>query len=87
MKKFLISVGLVASVTLMASCAYTEKSPAQDFEPWVESQVKVFDQGHGPDLGSDEWCGAVEFKLFNGKSGLKPCSPEWKQKVTETLNK
>lgn len=53
---------------------------------WVENQVHTTDnQGHGPDIGSEEWCFAVEHKLLNSKSGLKPCSMEWSQYVTQTL--
>lgn len=53
---------------------------------WVDSKVITGDDaGHGPDIGSAEWCGVIDFKLFNRASGLKPCSPEWDIKVTDTL--
>lgn len=53
---------------------------------WVDSQVVSADTaGHGPDLGSMEWCNVIEAKLFNRSSGLKPCSVIWNNKVTQEL--
>lgn len=55
---------------------------------WVDNKVITGDAvGHGPDIGSSEWCGVIDFKLFNRDSGLEPCTPKWNIKVTETLQK
>ena len=62
---------LAISLVLFAAACGTEDAPSPGPEPcsaewqqWVESQVTTGDgQGHGPDIGSDEWRSVVEFKL------------------------
>lgn len=49
----------------------------------VEAKIKIIDaSGHGPDLGSDEWCNAVSRKLTIDKPIQ---SQEWIQAVEEKL--
>ena len=53
---------------------------SDDWYRFVEKKVVSGDgQGHGPDLGSDEWKGVVEFKLgIRGEPGLPARdSQEW----------
>ena len=60
-------------------------------EPWyqyVEKELISGDgQGHGPDLGSDEWKGVVEFKLgIRGQAGLPDrASDDWCQLIDRLL--
>lgn len=65
------------------------KNYADDIR-WREQVEKLVnstdDAGHGPDVDTDEWCGIVEFKLFQRNSMLKPCSIEWSKKVNEVLS-
>ena len=56
----------------------------------VEKKISSADgQGHGPDVGSDEWKGVVEFKLgLSGKADLPPRnSAAWCQTIDRALNK
>ena len=56
-------------------------------KPWyqyVEKELISSDgQGHGPDLGSDEWKGVVEFKLgIRGQADLPDrASDDWCQLI------
>lgn len=52
----------------------------------VQNKVSANDSlNHGPDIDSNEWCNTIDFKLFDRKSGLIPCSSEWVEKVSEIL--
>ncbi|MFD1261296.1 hypothetical protein [Entomomonas asaccharolytica] len=73
-----------ANVTDKRSSTLVEGSEA--WFVWVDRQVVSADtMGHGPDLGSAEWCGVIEAKLFNRASGLEPCSTAWNSKATQKL--
>ncbi len=61
----------------------------QSWARWADARFRVNDgQGHGPDIGSDEWAGAVG-KLLNvaGDNGqaLELKSEPWKQAVEKKL--
>ncbi|GBU09072.1 hypothetical protein AwWohl_02100 [Gammaproteobacteria bacterium] len=63
-------------------------NPIGSLEWQIELDKKVQSadaKGHGPDIGSAEWCQSIEHKLFKSKSGLKPCSPTWNKKVNTLL--
>jgi hypothetical protein len=54
---------------------------------WVESVVQTGDgQGHGPDIGSEEWCRAVDQKLFAAPSVEPPCSAGWQIRVNDEIS-
>ncbi|MFV1871955.1 MAG: hypothetical protein ACMZ64_01340 [Oleiphilus sp.] len=61
---------------------------------YVESQLSTQDnQGHGPDIGSQEWQSVVEFKLAIDRtkraSGVIPTktSPQWCQFIQQRLDR
>lgn len=57
-----------------------------EWQTWVDRKIGSGDgQGHGPDVGSSEWCSTIDFRLFGGASGLPPCSPLWNQRVHHML--
>jgi len=54
----------------------------------VDQKVVTGDgQGHGPDIGSDEWKGVVEFKLgIRGQAGLPTRdSDDWCQLIDQLV--
>lgn len=91
MHKFLASTAIAAALMLYG-CS-TTSSPnsylgTSEWQTWVEEQVHTGDdQGHGPNVGSPEWCDVVEAKLFPQGSHLKPCTPEWNRHVQQNLDK
>ena len=69
------------SLILLAAACGTEdvrtvgpEPCSAEWQQWVESQVTTGDgQGHGPDIGSDEWRSVVEFKLgIRGNPAVPP---------------
>lgn len=68
---------------MMVVATGTAQAQAVCSETWyrsIEQQVVSGDgQGHGPDLGSDEWQSAIEFKLgVRGQPGVPSRgSPDW----------
>lgn len=89
---------IIAFLALCAACSSSPKElnlaelppvlveGSEAWLEWVDEQVMTSDgAGHGPDLGSKEWCHVIEVKLFKGTSGLAPCSAEWNTKVTQQL--
>ena len=60
--KFIAALLLIA----LSGCA-DRSAPPEDWETWsvwVEARYPVSDaQGHGPDIGSDEWARALQQKL------------------------
>lgn len=52
---------------------------------WVDRSLRISDDGHGPDHGSDEWNRAVQHKLGQEAPQSKPGSPEWQQSVDALL--
>ena len=68
---------LVAFTVLNAHAGGAAETPQPCSEAWnryVEQKLVSGDgQGHGPDLGSDEWKGVVEFKLgVRGQANVPP---------------
>ena len=51
----------------LAACGDRDASPPSDWKTWavwVEARYPVSDaEGHGPDIGSDEWSRALQQKL------------------------
>lgn len=72
--KFHDAIFFTLALTLcQASAAATAESPCTpEWYQFVEQKLISSDgQGHGPDLGSDEWKGVVEFKLgIRGQADL-----------------
>lgn len=73
-----------AGLLILAAQAYGgEHRPSPCSDPWfrlVEERVGTGDgRGHGPDLGTEEWRGTVEFRLgIRGDPGIPaPMTPEW----------
>ncbi len=58
-----------------------------EWQKWVNEQVVKDNEAraHGPDVGSEEWCGMIDFLLFNRQSNLAPCSTNWNEKVEQSL--
>lgn len=52
---------------------------------WVDQQLGITEDGHGPDPGSDEWNQAVQHKLDQEAPQSKPGSPQWQQSVDALL--
>jgi len=65
MKKWIAIIVVVATFNFRANASAEPLSPcSQEWYQFVEQKLISGDgQGHGPDLGSDEWKGVVEFKL------------------------
>ena len=86
---FTISVLLVA-VNLSAAAGSEALTPCtEEWYQYVEQKLVSGDgQGHGPDLGSDEWKGVIEFKLgIRGQSGLPGRdSEDWCQLIDSMLS-
>lgn len=64
-------------------------SCSMEWFKYVESQVLSQDQqGHGPDIGSEEWQSVIEFKLGLDKVANKPdkLSPEWCKFIQQALD-
>lgn len=61
--KFLAALCLLA----LAACGEHDATPPSDWKTWsvwVEARYPVSDaDGHGPDIGSDEWARALQQKL------------------------
>lgn len=100
MSKYL-SVMLFSVTMLLSGCQLRTENDANspalpttpalgsaDWQQWVDTNIQSGDgQGHGPDIGSEEWCGTIDHRIFRGSTGLTPCSDEWNQKVTEVILK
>jgi hypothetical protein len=56
---------VLAAINLGASAGVEPTHPCTDeWNQFVDEKLVSGDgQGHGPDLGSDEWKGVIEFKL------------------------
>ena len=78
----LIGLAVVTGPTLAGSNPGTPCS--DEWNRFVDQKIISGDgQGHGPDLGSDEWKGVVEFKLgIRGQAGLPARdSDDWCQLI------
>ena len=90
MKKFC----LISSL-LLSGCAFNQHNveyPACNAETYQRIESAVFSgdgQGHGPDLGSDEWKSVIEFKLGIREDSAKPAHShnDWCGYVLEQLPK
>ena len=76
----------------LAACSDRASEPPTDWmtwSVWVEARYPVGDaDGHGPDIGSDEWASALQRKLgIVDAEGHGPDigSPEWRNAVEEKL--
>ena len=75
MSKYLVLllVGATGVAQAQSMCTY----------PWYQSIDKILHttdgQGHGPDIGSDEWKSVIEFKLGvrNGVNVPERSSDQW----------
>ncbi|MFH7564277.1 MULTISPECIES: MliC family protein [Oceanimonas] len=74
MMKFIL---LLLAIPALSACAQQAARPATplcspEWAQWVEQRVQTSDgQGHGPDIGSDEWKSVVEFRLnIRGKASV-----------------
>lgn len=84
MSKWLVMCLMVASVGVQAgngeqpSGTQTEALCSESWSQAIEQVVATGDgQGHGPDIGSDEWKSVVEFKLgVRGQSQVPPRDSE-----------
>jgi len=85
------TIGAVV-IFLLAACGERNSSPPSDWSAWsvwVEVRYPVSDaQGHGPDIGSDEWARALQQKLgIVDDQGHGPDigSAEWRAAVEEKI--
>ena len=70
-----------AILVLITACGRSGLEPcSQAWYTQLESQLGSGDgQGHGPDIGSDEWMSVIEFKLgVRGQPDVPALgTPEW----------
>jgi len=87
-------IRLVAASALIwaAPCAHSAAEPPAEWQAWadwVEKQFPITDEhGHGPDIGGDEWMGALGRRLgvIDAEGhGPDPGSDEWRQAVVHRL--
>ena len=85
MKTWLIILLVLVAVNLPAGAGSEAPIPCTaEWYQFVEHQLVSGDgQGHGPDIGSDEWKSVIEFKLgIRGQSGLPARdSEDWCQLI------
>ena len=81
----------VFSLIVLAGCG-DRSAPPEDWKTWsvwVEARSPVSDaDGHGPDIGSDEWARALQQKLgVVDEQGHGPDigSDEWRNAVEQKL--
>ncbi|MBT8077142.1 MAG: hypothetical protein KJO31_01135 [Gammaproteobacteria bacterium] len=49
---------------MLAACGPAPEPCSTEWMSWVDATVTTSDkEGHGPDVGSDEWRSVVEFRL------------------------
>jgi hypothetical protein len=78
-------------VLFIVACSDRSAPPEewQTWSIWVEARYPISDgQGHGPDIGSDEWARALQQKLgIVDDQGHGPDigSDEWRNAVEEKL--
>ena len=76
-------------LSALVSLAQASPEKWEDWAKWVEAAQPISDaQGHGPDIGSDEWTSALDKKLgITDKEGHGPDlgSAEWRKAVEKKL--
>ncbi len=88
--KFAIAIFVVLSAFSLRVNAGTESAIpcTKEWNQFVDQKLVSGDgQGHGPDLGSDEWKGVVEFKLgIRGQADLPARdSDDWCQLIDQLV--
>lgn len=82
----LIIVSLFSFMAIACQSDYDFDIGSPSWQQWVDANARTADeQGHGPDIGSDEWCDTVDNKLFEGESNFQPCSEQWNITVDRKL--
>lgn len=81
---------LICVLAAGAACAAEAPSPlcSDGWNRMIEAKVTSGDgRGHGPDIGSDEWKGTIEFRLgVRGKPGIPPRDSEaWCRTIDELV--
>lgn len=74
---------------LQAGCDDMPEPCSSEWNAWLDDQVVTSDeQGHGPDVGSDEWRSVVEFRLGVRDAADLPqrSSKDWCHYVEERLD-
>jgi len=68
----LLLIGLSAAAGPVLAGAASPIPCSDEWNRFVDQKIVTGDgQGHGPELGSDEWKGVVEFRLgIRGQAGL-----------------
>ena len=92
-KRSMIRLLLATFGALVTTAALAAQSPAPPLcsDAWnrmIDAKVTSGDgRGHGPDIGSDEWKGTIEFRLgVRGKPGIPPRSSEaWCRTIDELV--
>lgn len=77
-------IGLAVVIGPALAGSETDTPCSDEWNRFVDHKIISGDgQGHGPDLGSDEWKGVVEFKLgIRGQAGLPARdSDDWCQLI------
>ncbi len=80
----LVFIGLAAIAAPLLAGSEPPAPCSDEWNRFVEQKISSGDgQGHGPDIGSDEWKGVVEFRLgIRGKAGLPARdSDDWCQLI------
>jgi len=86
----LLSVVLAIVSGVSFASVESETPCSSEWNRYVDRIVVSGDgQGHGPDLGSDEWKGVVEFRLgIRGQTGLPArASDDWCQLIDRLVQK
>lgn len=87
------SLVFIISLGLLQACSNKPAEPqvcSAQTQALIEEKVSTGDgHGHGPDIGSDEWHGVVEFRLkLRGNSHLpEKNSQQWCDFILKELNK
>ena len=80
---------VLAAFNLRVSAGAESSAPcSEEWNQFVDDKLVSGDgQGHGPDLGSDEWKGVIEFKLgIRGKADLPARdSDDWCQLIDQLV--
>ena len=87
-----MNIFTVASLLSLAACSDLTSRPPSDWgtwSVWVEARYPVSDEdGHGPDIGSDEWARALQWRLgIVNEQGHGPDlgSAEWRAAVEKRI--